>query len=62
VLEVRDPSVVDLLSADASTGRFLGERLGPTSAAVEPGDWDALSKAALRLGLLIGEPEDGSPP
>jgi hypothetical protein len=62
VLEVRDPSVVDLLSADASTGRYLRERLGPTSVAVEPTDWEALTKAALRLGLLIGEPEEGSPP
>ena len=62
VLEVRDPSLVDQLSADASTGRFLKDRLGPTSVAVELTDWKALSKAALRLGLLIGEPEDGTPP
>jgi hypothetical protein len=62
VLEVRDPSVVDQLSAHPSTGRYLRERLGPTSAAVEPADWEALSKAALRLGLLIGEPEEGTPP
>jgi hypothetical protein len=61
VLEVQDPSLVDQLSADASTGRFLKERLGPTSVTVELTDWKALSKAALRLGLLIGEPEDGSP-
>lgn len=62
VLEVQDAALLDRLSTQASTGRFLRERLGPTSAAVEPGDWDALSSAALRLGLLIGEPEDGSPP
>ena len=62
ILEVRDPSVLDLLKADASTGRFLRERLGPTSVAVEPTDWEALSKAALKLGLLIAEPEEGSPP
>jgi len=62
ILEVRDAALLDRLSTHASTGRFLRERLGPTSAAVEPGDWEALSKAALRLGLLIGEPEDGSPP
>ncbi len=62
LLEVRDPSVVDLLCAEPSTGRYLGERLGPTRVAVEPADWEALSKAALRLGLLIGEPADGAPP
>jgi len=61
VLEVRDTSVMDQLSADGSTGRYLKERLGPTSVAVESADWEALCKAALRLGLLIGEPEEGSP-
>ena len=62
ILEVRDAALLDRLSTHASTGRFLKERLGPTSVAVELTDWKALSKAALRLGLLIGEPEDGSPP
>jgi hypothetical protein len=60
ILEVQDASLLDRLMAQASTGRFVKERLGPTMAAVEPHNWQALRNASLRLGLLIGEPEERS--
>ncbi len=60
ILQVREPQLLDQLMASGSISRYIKDRLGPTSASLEPGDWPALRDAALRLGLLIDAPEEHS--
>jgi len=55
VLQVEDEQVLALLMKEPSTGRYLGEQLGPRSIVVDPDKWMKLREAALKLGLLIGD-------
>lgn len=57
VLEVGQDQVLDQLARHRSTRRMIQTRLGPTRAVVLEKDWQPLAAAALKLGLLIQEPE-----
>jgi hypothetical protein len=56
VLRVREPSVLEELSQNRETARYLGEILGPTSALVHQRDWSHLYQAAAKVGILIEPP------
>jgi len=60
VLRVSSPRLLDELRRRRATARFLGEALGRDAVMLRSGDWQALSDAAARLGLLI-EPPDHEP-
>jgi hypothetical protein len=62
ILHVSHEALLDELSADSTTSRFLGQRLGPTSAAVRVRDWKPLVAAAARLGVLLQPPDSGGGP
>jgi len=53
VLRVKDPEVIDQLQSNATTARFLQERVGPTTMVVQEKDLEKLYSAAARLGILI---------
>lgn len=57
VLQVEDPQILDQLSEQPGTKRYLRARLDSNRALVGEADWPKLARAALGLGLLIGEPE-----
>jgi hypothetical protein len=58
ILHVEDPQVLSMLLKEPSTRRYLGEQLGSNSVVVDPLHWSKLQEAALRLGLLIGTPQE----
>ncbi len=64
VLRVGDAALLDELASHRATARYLGERLGPTSALLRQRDMRPLLAAAARFGLLIDPlpPEDGAGP
>ena len=62
LLQVEDEQVLALLMKEPSTGRYLGEQLGPRSVVVDPDMWKKLQEAAFRLGLLIGDQNINSSP
>jgi hypothetical protein len=61
ILRVQDPNVLSSLRDHKSTGRFLGEPLGPTAILVSERDLEPLLAAAVRQGLLIDPPVSSSP-
>jgi hypothetical protein len=64
ILRVENAALLDDLFARRATARYLGERLGPTAAAMRDRDLQSLLAAAARFGLLIDPlpPEDGVAP
>lgn len=58
ILHVEDAPVLDLLMKEPSTRRYLRERLGSTSVVVDALHRRKFQEAALRLGLLIGAPQE----
>lgn len=58
LLRVSRPEVLQELRRSRTTARYLGEQLGPTTVRVRERDWDALRRAAARLGLLIDPAEE----
>lgn len=61
VLRVQDSEVLLRLRDHKTTGRFLGEPLGPTAVIVSERDVEPLLAAAIRLGLLIDPPSPLAP-
>lgn len=59
LLRVARPQVLQELRRTRATARCLGEEVGPTTVQVRERDWEALRRAAARLGLLI-DPTDES--
>ncbi len=59
LLRVARPQVLQELRRTRATARYLGKEVGPTAVQVRERDWDALRRAAARLGLLI-DPTDES--
>ena len=60
VLRVSSAGVLAELQSHPSTGRFLGEALGPDQVVVQESEWPALCGAALRRGILIDWPPEES--
>jgi len=60
VLRVSSAKVLEELQSHPSTGRFLGEGLGPDQVVVQESEWLALCSAALRRGILIDWPPEES--
>ena len=60
VLRVTDARVLEELQSHPSTGRFLGEALGPGQVVVQESEWPTLCSAALRRGILIDWPPEES--
>lgn len=58
LLRVASPGVLRELKRNRATARYLGADVGPTAVQVRERDWDALRRAAARLGLLIDPPDE----
>lgn len=56
LLRVHRPEILEQLSSQKTTSRYLEEILSPTTATIRPADWPALNDAAVRLGLLLEPP------
>jgi hypothetical protein len=55
VLTVPTPELLDGLMQHPSTGPFLGDRLGPTTAIVPDDDFEPLGRALAELGLAMDD-------
>jgi hypothetical protein len=53
ILRVREKEILDKLRANPATRAYIGESMSDLSAAILPGDWEALQHAAMRLGLMM---------
>ena len=53
VLRVKEAQVLEKLQSNASTSRYLHEKLGPTTVVVQERDLEKLCSAAAKLGILI---------
>jgi hypothetical protein len=58
LLRLSDPSLLESLLSNASTKRFIQERLSETTAIVRQKHWIKLARAAVSLGILIDGPTD----
>lgn len=56
LLRVGQKEILETLSGQKQTARFLQEILSPTTAVIRAADWPHLRDAAARLGLLIDPP------
>ena len=56
VMTVPTPELLDGLLQHPSTGPYLGDRLGPTTAIVPDDDFEPLNRALLELGLSMSDP------
>jgi hypothetical protein len=58
LLRTAQAEILETLTSQKSTARYIDEILTPTTAIIDQSDWPALRDAAARLGLLLDPPTD----